>query len=382
MNCFMSVNLRNKQYCIFNKQYTRESYMEMMKEIDMGDRRTREELINHFRDIVLSVPKKYLSVQNITKCTGDNILDSVNCQNCYGIKNCQNCRYILDIMHYKDAMDSYSGGKHSELIYESTSVAASSRAISCLRASHSHDVSYSWFISSSSNIFGCVGLKHKEYCILNRQYSKEEYLELIPKIIKHMNDMPYVDEKGLIYKYGEFFPESFSPFAYNETTAQEYFYLSNGGILNRGYKTREPDEKKYIATIEGDNLPLNISEINDSITEEIISCIDKGDCSHQCTKAFRIIPAELEFYRRMNIPLPNKCPNCRHYERLKYRNPINLWHRKCQCAGIQSDNGVYQNTMNHGLHDTNHCEEEFETSYSPDRPEIVYCEKCYQQEVY
>jgi len=25
---------------------------------------------------------------------------------------------------------------------------------------------------------------------------------------------------------------------------------------------------------------------------------------------------------------------------------------------------------------------EFETAYAPDRPEIVYCEKCYQQEVY
>jgi hypothetical protein len=28
------------------------------------------------------------------------------------------------------------------------------------------------------------------------------------------------------------------------------------------------------------------------------------------------------------------------------------------------------------------CNVEFETSYAPDRSEIVYCEKCYQQEVY
>ncbi len=28
------------------------------------------------------------------------------------------------------------------------------------------------------------------------------------------------------------------------------------------------------------------------------------------------------------------------------------------------------------------CQNEFETSYAPDRPEIVYCERCYQQEVY
>lgn len=43
-------------------------------------------------------------------------------------------------------------------------------------------------------------------------------------------------------------------------------------------------------------------------------------------------------------------------------------------------------------HGTQKCEVELETSYSPDsprlssgeagRPEIVYCEKCYQQEIY
>jgi len=36
---------------------------------------------------------------------------------------------------------------------------------------------------------------------------------------------------------------------------------------------------------------------------------------------------------------------------------------------------------------TNHnhkgrCSTEFETSYSPDRPEIIYCEECYKREVY
>ena len=70
---------------------------------------------------------------------------------------------------------------------------------------------------------------------------------------------------------------------------------------------------------------------------------------------------EFKFYKRMNLPLPRLCPNCRHYERLKQRNPLRLWHRKCMKEG---------------------CQNEFETSYAPDRPEIIYCERCYQQEVY
>jgi hypothetical protein len=33
-------------------------------------------------------------------------------------------------------------------------------------------------------------------------------------------------------------------------------------------------------------------------------------------------------------------------------------------------------------HGDKKCEEEFDTAYAPDRPEIIYCEKCYQAEVY
>jgi hypothetical protein len=82
----------------------------------------------------------------------------------------------------------------------------------------------------------------------------------------------------------------------------------------------------------------------------------------------------------MNLPLPRLCPNCRHYQRLKQRNPLKLWKRHCQCAGGKSSNGVYQNTVVHN-HGTNPCPNEFETSYSPERPEIIYCEECYLKEV-
>ena len=40
----------------------------------------------------------------------------------------------------------------------------------------------------------------------------------------------------------------------------------------------------------------------------------------------------------------------------------------------------YQNTVEHSHH-KGKCPNEFETSYAPDRPEIVYCEQCYQAEV-
>jgi hypothetical protein len=181
--------------------------------------------------------------------------------------------------------------------------------------------------------------------------------------------MPYVDKKGRVYKYGEFFPLELSPFGYNETTAQEYFPLNEKQTIENGYNWTKPKERNYGITKNGDDVPDRVIEVSDSIVHEVIGCEHKGECEEDCTAAFKILPEDLKFYRRMNLPLPRMCPNCRRYQRMKKRNPLKLWCRQCMCD------------KKHSHHQEN-CDIEFETTYSPDRPEIVYCEKCYQQEVY
>jgi len=176
-----------------------------------------------------------------------------------------------------------------------------------------------------------------------------------------MNDMPYVDKKGRVYKYGEFFPLEFSPFGYNETTAQEYFFLNKEQTLANGYNWRESKKRDYEITKNSENLPDSITKVSDSILKEVIACEHKGKCEEDCTIAFKILSEDLKFYKRMNIPLPRVCPNCRRYQRVKQRNPLKLWHRKCMKKG---------------------CSNEFETSYAPARLEIVYCENCYNKEIY
>ncbi|MBU0627026.1 hypothetical protein KKG31_00025 [Patescibacteria group bacterium] len=36
------------------------------------------------------------------------------------------------------------------------------------------------------NCFGCISLKRKEFCILNKQYTKEEYERLVEEIKRKM----------------------------------------------------------------------------------------------------------------------------------------------------------------------------------------------------
>ena len=213
---------------------------------------------------------------------------------------------------------------------------------------------------SCSYCFACFGLKNNQYCIFNKQYDKEKYFEMIDKIKNHMNELPYIDSKGRIYKYGEFFPYDLCPFGYNETNAHDNFLIKKELANDKGYPWMDKDNKIYNISIDSFSLPDSINDCGDSLLDEIIACPSKGNQDYQCTTAYRINSTELGFWRQKNLPLPRYCPNCRHYKRLNYRNPMKLWHCKC---------------MNDG------CNNDFDTTYHPEKPYKVYCEKCYQNEV-
>jgi hypothetical protein len=174
------------------------------------------------------------------------------------------------------------------------------------------------------------------------------------------------------------FPPEILPFAYNETIAQDYFPMTKEAAEAKGYRWKEPEAKTHKSTIS--ELPEDIKEVPESIVNEIIGCAHDGKCTDQCTRAFKVRIQDLSLYRLWGVPLPRLCPNCRHYERLRKRNPLKLWARSCQCAGKGDEAGKYSNTSVHS-HGDGHCPNHFETSYSPERTEIVYCEDCYKAEV-
>ena len=388
-NSLGCVNLRNKSYCIFNKQYAKEEYRRKLEEFGFGSFRELNGFKERFKEFILKFPRRYAEIVKSVNITGHNVHNTKNCKNCFDVyDNAEDCKNLLIAgWELKDSRNSDHVGHKAELMYEFLGGGrGASRILFSYFCHSSHDIQYSFNCRSSSNLFACIGLRNKSYCILNKQYTKEEYEKLVPKIIEHMNSMPYIDQKGRVYKYGEFFPPELSPFSYNETIAQEYFPLTKDQALDKGYSWKDPEPRNYEITLKTEDLPDHIKDVPDSILNEIIQCAHFGHamskCNEQCTEAYKIIPQELQFLRKMNLPLPRLCPNCRHYQRIKQRNPLKLWHRKCQCAGLTSENKVYQNTADHVHHKKDeHCPSEFETTYAPERPEIVYCEQCYLREV-
>jgi hypothetical protein len=375
-NCFGCINLRNKSYCVFNEQYTKEAYKEFVDKFRSGSHAVMSAMQDKAVSFWKKHPLRFTLAIACVNSIGEHIERSKNLKYCYTAHESENLAFTQMVEPTcTDSYDYTNFGWGADRMYEaltSGNEAANVRfAWECWNSVS--DIDYSSFCVSSSNLFGCVGLHKKQYCILNKQYTKEEYFKLREKIIAHMNEMPYTDKLGRTYRYGEFFPPEFSPFAYNETIAQDFFPLTKAEAEKRGYLWREPERREYKATMKAAELPDDIADVQDDILKAIIAC---GDCE----QPYRIIPMELQFYRRIPLPLPRKCPECRFKDRFKFVNPPKFWPAKCQCAGKTDDSKLYTNQNGGHAHGAEHCPNTFETSYAPERQEIIYCEQCYNAE--
>lgn len=383
-DCFWCVNLRDKQYYVFNKPYTKEEYFKKIKEFSLKSHSSLVELQRIFAEFADDFIRPSMTATQSEGVSGNWLQGCKNVEKSFMCQNVENGKYLYFIIEAKDCMDYFHFGRGCELIYETSNC-----GLNCSRMCFDNEtfvscsnLQYCDGCFSSSDCFGCVGLRRgRKYCILNKEYSADEYAELVERIKKHMNTMPYVDERGRRFGYGEFFPPELSPVAYNESVAQEFFPLTKESAHVAGYQWRDSEEKDVRITMSHDQIPDSIEDAGDDILSAVIGCAHAGSCNEQCTRGFKLTKQELAFYKKGGLPIPRLCPNCRHYQRSASRPSSVITHRRrCQCTGTQSENGRYTNSAPH-THGTAPCPNTFETAYSSERKEAIYCRECYAQEI-
>jgi len=357
-HCLGCINLRDQSYTIFNKPYTKDEYEKKLASYKLDTHSGVENFKKKFEKFIKDKPRKFAEVYNVVSSTGNYMNNVKNNRSCFHSYEAEENAYSCHVWREaKNCMDCNTSGRTAELIYNCHNTGLNaSNDICCSACWDSQFMDYCANCHDAKNCFGCVGLIKAEYCILNKQYSKDEYIKLRTKII---NDL----KKGGIY--GDFFPNYLSPFGYNESAAIDEFPLSKDEALAQGFKWEDTPRGTYgKETVNWKSFPDSIVGLSEdfNINKQIFACT-------KCKKDYRVINDELTFYRRMKIPIPRTCPECRHVARLKNRGPNKLWHRSCMCKKEGHDH-------------EGKCKTEFETTYAPDRPEIVYCEKCYQAEVY
>jgi hypothetical protein len=356
--CFGSANLRNAKYVFFNKQLSKEAYEEKMQEIDLGSYHQYETWKKKANEHFVTKIKQPLFKDSISvNCTGNYFFDSRNCKECYEVLGTEDSKYIMFIKNrpVTDSYDYTGWGENSQRVYECATVGD---RVSSVKFSHESgfgllNVEYSKLAVGSHYNFGCVSIKKTNYCILNKQYSKEDYEKIVTKIKKHMCDMPYVDSKGLVYKYGEYFPMEFSPHSYNTTFANFFFPQDNNKVLQNGLGFYQSEEKEYSITMDSLELPDHIKDTNEEILKETIGCKD-------CKKGYRFTKGELDLSKRMNVPLSRKCPFCRIGEKVK----------------------IWVSQMNKFTRICNECGTSLDTHYSEENESNILCLSCYRKKIY
>lgn len=341
-NCFACTNLRQAQYCWLNEQLTRKEYEKRLAEV------------RPFTHETISSGKQWLEKLRTEQCvfppmfgvknenvTGNHLYECAHCTQCFDAKKSENSKFLYTAYAQENCYDfSFTGG-HTKFCCDILTGHFTENSKYCHAVNHAYNLEYCEFCFHCHDCFGCSGLRNSQFCIFNKQYSEKEYHALREKLIEHMKKMG---------EWGEFFPLENSPFAYNEAIVNEYFPLTRDEVESRGWRWRDPEQHtKYDGpAIE---IPATIDGVGDEICEKILTCA-------VTEKNYRIQLAELEFCRRMGLPLPRVCPDERHRQRMALRCSRQLHDREC-----------------------GECGEKFQSVFSSDRSERVCCEKCYLSHV-
>jgi hypothetical protein len=357
--CFGCDGLSQKEYYLYNENVGKDKWDEFMRSVKFTPENIKT-YTEKWEQVRQSRPKRFAKISKCENSHGDHLNNCKNANFCFDSQKLEDCAYCFEVQNdAKDAYDFSTFGLATAMLYEcnSSGYGANTLLFSNDTWNNAQNCYYCDNVQSSKNCFGCVGLRKGEYCILNKQYTPEEYDKKVAEIIAHMQKTN---------EWGEYFPMSISVFGYNETLANDYFPLNKDQAAQMGAKWQDDDRMIHFDGPFYEPKP-DIAEYqnNEQERQALLNGILKCD---KTSKPYKIIPQELLFYVKHKLPIPTTSFEARHKARIALRNPMNLWERACDCEQTDHDH-------------SGKCPNKFESSYSPERPYKIYCEKCYQESI-
>lgn len=202
-NCFGSSGLRQAEYLIFNQKFSKEEYMAKVAELKKeffetgGWFNEENRIMKKFNEVRFGAPHCQWQQLRCENVVGDYNTNSKNCYAGFDLDNCEDCTYVWNCFNTKDSVDGlyvHSGELCHDLMSSHTvyNVDSSFWMIGC------SDCKYGYCCHQCEHCFGCTNLKHKRFCILNKQYTEEEYFKKVGEIIAELKEQGIYGE-NLIY---------------------------------------------------------------------------------------------------------------------------------------------------------------------------------------
>ena len=298
-NCFLCYGLRNQQYCINNKQYTKEEYEKMVGQVNMFSYYVYSYSKKKFIDKIVK-NQSYTRMINTENSNGNFLINCKNCHNCFDVEDGEDCiNFRIGSNHVKDIADTHAVVDGSELLYNCVSGTESYNCHNIIGCWTTKNSFYSQFLQGCSDCIGCISLRQKKNCILNKEYSKEEYERFKKHIIESLGDY-----------YGSAPPFYLAPFTYQDSAYRDYEEMTREEVEKIGWVYGEEEK-----TEGGDYRSISeIPDVNNGGDE--IERVYKCEVSN---KPFKIIKHEINLLKRIGAPLPRKHHDVRFAERTQYR---------------------------------------------------------------
>ena len=343
-DCFGCVNMRNAKHCVFNQQLSREEYKAFMAGVYPLTRVKIAHYEETFWNLVKSLPMNASHNVSVDNVSGVGITNSQDVHDVVDAVNAQHVRHADSALGHHDSMDIlFSGG--SDHLYSTTNIGSDSSWVKfSVSTKYCTNSEYVFNSKNIDNCFMCFGLQNKSFCIFNKQYERDDYFRVVDEIkTKLLQCGEYGDGLGLEY----------SAQAYNLSLGQIAFPLSDDQIIAlEGYLAGEVESNiGDMKVLQPQDVPTTI----DAVTDEILS---QAIFSENAKRPFRIVPTELDFYRRMKLPLPWDHPQ------IRMRRFVHM------AATGKKYKAVCEK-----------CHKSIESYFDPADGYQLYCEACYKAEV-
>lgn len=174
------MGLKNAQYHIYNVAYSKDEYTIKIQSI------SHKTAIEEMRKLPTSALHN-VHCENIFQT--DLCKNSKDLSHCFNVDSGEQCKYGIFVGGgISDSYDFFMAGTPPmSKTLETIGVYRTVQSAFLFSCDESRDIYYcDTCFAGNSNLFMCYGLRNASYCILNRQYTKEEYEILVPKIIEKM----------------------------------------------------------------------------------------------------------------------------------------------------------------------------------------------------